>query len=330
MIAAITCFYNPANSNQRLENYRFFRQMIRKENDLPLYVIELAFGEDPFQLGPGDADHLVQLRTSELDLMWQKERLLNILIEDLPQDVDKVIWIDCDIVFLEDGWSHRASEALNTSAIIQPYAWAICLPQCEGSLIPPSHWILCNCSGSASIRKSFALYCSCRSRQLNFNGGHVGYVWAAKRELLDYCGLYDSIITGAGDLFIGVAAFGLLNLFEEIPDISINDAAVEHYFEWGYKFRKCVQEMGGTGYTQELLAHVWHGDVMNRNYLLYSQCLGMCDFDPQEDLMLGSDRLYHWKRKNNRLHNSVVSIFKNIHLNVDRKSFTNTRAIMQL
>ena len=36
--------------------------------------------------------------------LWQKERLLNIAIENLPKTVEKVMWLDSDLIFLNDDW----------------------------------------------------------------------------------------------------------------------------------------------------------------------------------------------------------------------------------
>jgi hypothetical protein len=59
-------------------------------------AVELAYGES-FDLTADDADILIQLNGS--DVMWQKERLLNIAIEVLPEACRKIAWLDCDIVF---------------------------------------------------------------------------------------------------------------------------------------------------------------------------------------------------------------------------------------
>lgn len=315
MLAAITCFYNPTNSELRLNNYRIFREAMIRERQItgiPLYTIELAFGDQPFQLNRQDADHLTQIRASAEDTMWQKERLLNILIEDLPSQFDKVVWIDCDLIFASERWSIRTANALDQYAIIQPYSWALGLPQCKNSEVFPAHWIIYDCFGAGNLRKSFSYYHSERRTYPDFNGGHVGYVWAAKRELLHQCKLYDVIVTGAGDLFMTIALYGMFASLDRMPYLhNLSDEAIEHFFEWGYKFCTTSRKLGGAGFTPEMLMHLWHGDVSNRNYLMYSQCLGLCHFSPNEDLELGPDRLYHWKRKNYWLHESVNTIFKN-------------------
>ena len=80
---AIASFYNPVGYRRRLENYRVFRARLT----VPLVTVELALGRD-FALGAGDADILVQLRGG--DVMWQKERLLNVALGAVPADCRKI------------------------------------------------------------------------------------------------------------------------------------------------------------------------------------------------------------------------------------------------
>ena len=94
---AVTSYFNPLGWRSRLENYRLFR----KHLEVPLIAVEWhPHGE--FQLGPGDADVLAQVQGG--DLMWQKERLLNIGMASVPAGVEFVAWLDCDIVFCQRGW----------------------------------------------------------------------------------------------------------------------------------------------------------------------------------------------------------------------------------
>src|SRR5688500_17208469 len=102
---AITCYFNPVGYRRRLENYRTFRQRLK----VPLVTVELSLDER-FQLASGDADILVQLQNPSI--LWQKERLLNVALESLPDGCDKVAWLDCDIVFESYDWAERASRAL--------------------------------------------------------------------------------------------------------------------------------------------------------------------------------------------------------------------------
>ena len=76
---AVTSYFNPAGYHRKLPNYRTFRKQLA----VPLLAVELSHS-DKFELEPNDADVLVQLNGG--NVMWQKERLLNVGISHLPND----------------------------------------------------------------------------------------------------------------------------------------------------------------------------------------------------------------------------------------------------
>ena len=93
---AVTSYFNPAGYRRRKANYRVFRERL----PLPLLTVEWS-PTGQFELQPGDADILIQLTGG--DVMWQKERLLNIGVERLPSQCKHVAWVDCDLVFEREG-----------------------------------------------------------------------------------------------------------------------------------------------------------------------------------------------------------------------------------
>src|SRR5262245_53727442 len=108
---ATTCYFNPIGYQRRLENYHTFRQHLT----VPLVTVEVAFN-GAFQLHSGDADILVQLRGG--DVLFQKERLLNLALKSLPDSCDKVAWLDCDVVFESEDWVARANQALDDFGLL--------------------------------------------------------------------------------------------------------------------------------------------------------------------------------------------------------------------
>jgi hypothetical protein len=86
---AITSYYNPAHYQSRLENYKTFR----KKLGLPLLTIEFSY-DGEFQLNSSNADILIQVAGG--DILWQKERLLNLAIKKIPKTIIFLV-IDLDI-----------------------------------------------------------------------------------------------------------------------------------------------------------------------------------------------------------------------------------------
>src|SRR5438093_8021963 len=85
---AVTAYFNPMRYRRKRANYRLFRAHL----DVPLVAVELAYGCD-FELVDDDADILVRLRGR--DVLWQKERLLNLALEALPARWRTVAWVGC-------------------------------------------------------------------------------------------------------------------------------------------------------------------------------------------------------------------------------------------
>ncbi len=111
---AITSYFNPFQSERRRQNYREFRRHL----GVPLVAVELSFDGD-FELVATDAEILVQMRGR--DVLWQKERLLNIALTALPSECRKVAWVDCDVVFARNDWSTETSRRLDEFTVIQPF-----------------------------------------------------------------------------------------------------------------------------------------------------------------------------------------------------------------
>jgi hypothetical protein len=117
---AITSYFNPVGFDRRRANYHEFRAGL----EIPLLTVEWS-ANGRFELHQTDADILVQL--SSPDLMWQKERLLNIGLRALPDHVDRVAWLDCDVAFGRPGWSTAAVGELETHEVAQLFSRCIYL-----------------------------------------------------------------------------------------------------------------------------------------------------------------------------------------------------------
>ena len=111
---AITSYFNPCGYRSRYVNYQTFRQNL----NVPLLTVELAYG-DTCELNAGDATKLIQLRSDQV--MWQKERLLNLALEALPPECQKVAWLDCDILFERNDWADLTARTLDDFALVQPF-----------------------------------------------------------------------------------------------------------------------------------------------------------------------------------------------------------------
>jgi len=58
------------------------------------------------------------------------------------------------------------------------------------------------------------------------------------------------------------------------------------------------------------LYHLWHGDIVNRNYTARHQKLAERNFDPNADIAIGPNGVWHWARSRPDLEEFFLSYFK--------------------
>ena len=119
---AITSFYNPRHYRRRQFNYAVFRERL----PLPLLAVELSFNGE-FELCPDDAEIVLQYASG--DVMWQKERLLNLAVAALPPECEQVLWVDCDVIFQRTDFVEAISRELEQIPLVQPFSVVHQLPR---------------------------------------------------------------------------------------------------------------------------------------------------------------------------------------------------------
>jgi hypothetical protein len=294
---AVTCFFNPAGYRRKLENYRVFRERL----GVPLVAVEHAV-DGRFELGPGDADVLVQVPGG--DVMWQKERLLNVGLRALPPACDAVAWIDCDVVFDDPDWGQRARAALERVGLVHLFHERHNLPA-DTPLEGLASWSAPPTSVSAVHRLELGTASVddliCNDAQLLL-GSTVGLAWAARRATLDAHGLYDASVIGGGDRMIVCAALGRFELAQRCQRLS--DRHFAHYLGWARPFHAAVE---GVGAIPGRAFHLWHGDLRDRQYETRFDLLA--GFDPLADVARDPGGSWRWSSAKPELHRAVRRYF---------------------
>ena len=300
---AVTSFFNPAGYHNKLANYRRFREELSRQ-DVPLLAVELAFGDRAFELRPEDADRLLQYR-SDVKL-WHKERLLNIGIAALPDDCDKVTWLDADLIFQNPLWPHDVAERLERYVSLQPFECAVRLPPGEQACTDSD---LKHGFGDGQRRLSMA--CGLVGQRaigpLEYvpeRDGHAGFAWAARRSFLQAHGLYDRCPLGGADLQIALAMYGAVCYR---PSARLNPRAVEHCAAWARKTYADVR--GSVSFSPGLVCHLWHGTRKDRRYADRLKSLFKNDFDPERDLGFDASGMLTWTSDKLELHRRCAEYF---------------------
>lgn len=311
---AITAYFNPAGYRSRLQNYHLFRRYL----NVPLLTVEL--GDNSLsELCASDAEKLV--RVDGGDVMWQKERLLNLAIENLPDSCRYVAWLDCDVIFGDFNWSARARERLQNCELVQLYSHLTHLPRDwqAGQPVPSSDSFQRTSITHYLERKrpDRSLFSTAEgSVQAKINSGMA---WAASRSLLEEHALYDSLILGMGDRVISAAASGFREEAAEAHDMNAHQR--EHYLAWAKSFHDRVQ--GRVSALPIQLLHLWHGATHDRRYTERYKQFSQFDFDPKKDLKIGKQGVWEWASQKHELHRHVREYFYQI--NEDARTQTLSR-----
>ena len=122
-LCIVTCYYNPEAYRTKLHNYLLFEKALRTSG-LQLVTVECSMGQMDFELP--DRPGLVRLRGR--DVMWQKERLINVAIENVPERFTKIAWLDCDLLFTNENWAAETSRLLDRYPVVQPFEAVVRLP----------------------------------------------------------------------------------------------------------------------------------------------------------------------------------------------------------
>jgi hypothetical protein len=293
---AITAYFNPCGYQSRRENYARFSADLR----VPLLAVELSF-DGAFELDPGSADRLVRRRGG--DVMWQKERLLNIALEHLPAACEAVAWLDCDVLFSRPDWAEAAVAALGEWPLIQPFSTARdALGQGAGALGPPAPSYAASHRRGAPVEMTFAYGADRLPRQ---RLSAPGFAWAARREVIAGVGFYDANILGAGDRSLIQAATGRIE--EEIAVRMPSRAHADHYRAWAARFHGQVENRIGA--IPGEIVHLWHGDFRDRQYRVRFEDFGRFDFDPTRDIALDGAACWRWNSAKPALHTYARELF---------------------
>lgn len=229
-LAILTSFYNPCNYTSIKYNAITFLRHIKKYADI--FIAELSFDKKFFI----EHSNCIRVNGDESNILWQKERLLNILLDRLPKEYTDVAWVDSDLIFKDEFWVERVYEELSRYKILQLF------------------------SSTYRLRADNSVIDNLVSRVKYHSYGSPGFAWAARREVLDEIKFLDNQVMGGADAIM-CAAF--MNTPQILPKSQafIDDDRTK---QWIDKASKTVDR--SVSYLENNLAHLYHGSEQNRNY----------------------------------------------------------------
>ena len=269
-LAVLTTFFNPKNYINLRYNYLKFSEKIKEKADL--FPIELSFNGEFFI----EDENVIRIEGSQDNILWQKERLLNIALENLPKEYTNVAWIDCDIIFENENWVNEVNEKLNEYKVLHLFENAKRLDE-NGKVGKISKSIIRDIKDSNTI-------------PVNLNKGITGFGWAIRREDIDKIKFLDTQIIGGGDALMFFSFVGLNNtVFHK----KMNKEWLDFYNKWYNKsFSNICLSINNVSGD---IIHLYHGKMVNRNYNSRYDILSKGKFNPDLDLVIDDNNLWRFK-----------------------------------
>ena len=286
----ITTYFNPLGWRSRRRNYDIFRRHL----DARLLTVSWS-PEGNHELDDEDADILI--RVDGGDLMWQKERLINIGLAHLPDDCDLVGWVDCDILFQDPLWQEKTISLLRDHEVIQLYGNAAYLEAgspidagFRSSLQRPSiiqAW-------QSAENQDRLLKDQIRIRELSRDQAHyvpdagkgsMGFAWAAQRSWLQAMGgLHDRWVGGSGDTACAMTFLGIHEAYcHMLTRCGLGGSCSDHLRRWANRVHASSPRLSSLKGT---ILHLHHGDLADRAYMSRQFDLLGTGFLPDEHLEL--------------------------------------------
>jgi hypothetical protein len=285
--AVISCLFNPGGFRRPCENLTRFTKEL-KRTGCPYYLVELGFPGREFFMPA--AENVWQYRSSSV--LWHKEKLLNLAAAKLPSQVEKICWLDADVLFSDPHWWHKASRLLDEFVVIQPFETADWLDR-EGE----------------SVERSAHGYVAAYHAQppnwapRRFRYYHPGFAWAARREFFERGGLFCRHVVGGGDAILA------LSLIKRADRLSYIRKYSRKLFQLIKEYEESLYWINGSiGYVPDVkVGHLWHGALSDRGYIERNQLLTR--YDPLRDIAEDENGVWRWASAKPELHEAVKRYF---------------------
>jgi len=296
-VACIATYFNPVGYRTRRSNHAAFARSLEAQG-VPLLTVELALGDDPFELPASPA--VLHLRGRSR--LWMKERMINAALERLPDHYTAFAWLDGNLLFTDNSWFAQLALRLETCDIVQLFERVVHLP--PGHRSYTGKHLGHDLGLVAQVAQSADWLARRRSRELPF--AVPGYAWAARRSLFADVGLYDRSILGNGDAILADCLFDSFGIYHYTS--MLTPAMSEDMDDW--RRRAFGGRPVDVGYLPIEICHLWHGSMEDRRYCAKDEILLRHDFDPRLDLTLKS-AVYEWASEKPQLHAEVAAYFAN-------------------
>ena len=292
-VCVVTSHFNPCGYKSRIRNVTAFALSLTRSPGVAWRVIECAFGNRSFELP--SSENIIHVRANSV--LWQKERLLNVLIGCLPERYTKIAWVDADILFFDPMWIINASDALDDYPVVQLFE---AIERTVDEDWHKGHPVYAD----LSFANLFHLQPDSPFGPNYWSHGHTGFAWAGRREWLEAVGLYDGCLSGTGDHLMAHAFVG-----DWDPHcLGIGEGAAHaHFVEWATQVYKYIRSR--LEYVPGVISPLWHGPESARDYYGAVCTLRDGGFDPHVDIRANAEGCWEWSSPKQWLHDWAAMYF---------------------
>jgi len=284
---------NYVRYNRRYELFEEFCEHMNSLEGVVLYVVEVAFGERPFEATQASNPRHLQLRTNTI--MWHKENMINQMVQRLPRDWKYLAWIDGDVHFHNKHVAFETIHQLQHHEVVQMFQSVSNLGP-DGSIIS-SHEGFCY----QYVQNGFVV----PQNLTRYKVWHPGFAWACTRKAWnDMGGLIDFAILGAADHHMALALVGAV---EQSRPGNISDSYKRKLVQWQDRVEHTIQR--NVGYVKGTIIHGWHGSFKDRKYRERWDILTSCNFDPDIDIKRDWQGLFTFDKVKFRLRDLLRQYF---------------------
>jgi glycosyltransferase involved in cell wall biosynthesis len=278
-----------------------FRRGIKSQG-LKLLVVEANINNSGFELKKNDADLLVKVKANSF--LYHRSQLYNVALKHLPKNCDKIIFVDCDVQFLDANWASKTEKALEEYSFVQPFSKLIRAPKLESKKI----------AGFVDlIKKNISLFGKATdldklgcvvSNSLAFNlinfgkfsenpiYGSPGIAFAVRRNIIEN-GFFPFVPFGSDDLFFWATILDLKD-----PSLLVGEISQAHKIEWlSWKKKLSQNFFKSFSFVEGNVIHFWHGEQQKRKHQNRGEFFVENNFNPQKDCEFNKDGLIEWKNK---------------------------------
>jgi len=247
VLHVIAVVSNPALFATRYILAKQFLRRMEEEAHVQVYVVELAYGSQPFYITDSKNPRHLQLRTQTP--LWHKENMVNLGIKKLLSPSWKAVaWIDADVEFESGSWALDTLKVLNGyKDVVQVFSHCVDMDRDESTLR-----VFSSLGFQYDKKQAYSIN--------NTNFWHPGYGWAMTRRAYNKIGgLYEYAILGSADNIMSLSLIknGLKG---------VNSESTQEYKDTITEFEKNMRTLR-PGYVPGVIRHHYHGKKKNRQYV---------------------------------------------------------------